>query len=91
MLSQYITTEYRGPGERRGSRILARTSGPNPIRKSYPYDHALGLEDNHHQAAKALADHMGWTGQWLAGSGERGNVYVRIPSGCAATFIVGGQ
>jgi hypothetical protein len=74
---QYIETEYKGPSNTRGSRIIARSSyGRSKVTISY--DPALSTEENHKAAAMALATKLQWHGQWIGGGGERGNVYVRI-------------
>ena len=77
---QYISTEYRGPSNFRGSRIIARTSY-GKARVTVPYDHALTTENNHRAAAQALAKKLNWHGKWVEGGGERGNVYIRLMAG----------
>ena len=74
---QAIETEYRGPTNTRGSRIIARAQAG---RISVPYDHALSVEANHDAAARALVAEWGWFGTWIRGGAAngRGNVYVAI-------------
>lgn len=74
---QFIRTKYHGATNTRGSRIIATTS--SGTRKSFSYDHALNAEANHREAAKMLATNLNWDGQWIAGHGEDGNVYVCMP------------
>lgn len=58
-----ITTKYRGPTDRSGSRIVAkamfaagRTGTPDSKRTTKPWDHSMSNEENHMQAAfKVLA------------------------------------
>src|SRR3990167_677762 len=54
-----ISTQYHGPTNTRGSRIVARDSDNNRISISYPYE--LSGEAVHRKAAEALRDKMGWT------------------------------
>jgi hypothetical protein len=44
------TTRYAGPTDTRGGRVIARhvTTGK---RATVPWDHALGIEENHERAA----------------------------------------
>lgn len=78
-MMQYITTKYHGPTNTRPAKISAVTS--SGLRNTYPYDHELSVEGNHHAAAKAWAERLNWHGQWVAGHGEKGNVYVCVPHG----------
>lgn len=77
-MSQYIKTTYHGATNTKGSRISVVT--PSGLRNSYPYDHALSVEANHNEAAKAWATRLNWPGKWIAGHGEDGNVYVCCPT-----------
>jgi len=63
---QAITTKFRGPTDRTGSRIVATTEGGH--RATVPYDHALRSEEAHKKAAKALMRKMGWRGTLACGS-----------------------
>lgn len=49
---QAIRTQYKGPTNTRGSRILATSHDGRTV---MPYDHALSLEDNHRRAAELHA------------------------------------
>lgn len=50
---QTITTEYKGPTNTKGSRILVKSWLKN---KSVAWDCSLSSEDNHKAAAQALVD-----------------------------------
>ena len=50
---QTITTEYKGPTNTKGSRILVKSWLKN---KSVSWDHALNSEENYKAAAQALVD-----------------------------------
>lgn len=52
---QTITTEYKGPTNTKGSRIMAKSWLKN---KSAAWDHALNSEDNHKAATQALVDEL---------------------------------
>lgn len=86
---QAITTKYLGPTNRRGSRIKA-TCQARSI--TVPCDDRLNSELNHRQAARALADKLGWSGRWIGGGLPNGGyVYLlddsRVP---AETFTING-
>ena len=71
---QAIETEYRGPTNTRGSRIIARAQAG---RISVPYDHALDFVENHYAAARALVVKLGWLGSWVGAQVPNGRfVYV---------------
>lgn len=64
-MRQAIATKYLGPNNYQGARIKA-TADAGSITVSW--DHARNVEDNHTAAALALADKLGWTGNWVGGS-----------------------
>lgn len=72
---QAIVTKYFGPTNVRGSRVKAKAEAGSI---TLHWDDALDVEDNHHRAAKALAEKLGWGGRWFCGGlpGNEGNVYV---------------
>lgn len=76
---QAITTRYIGPTDFRGSRVKASCQARVLI---LPWDHALGIEENHDAAARALVLALGWRGghygAWARGAlpDMSGNVYV---------------
>ena len=73
---QAITTEYFGPTDRRGARVIARAQCGKVV---VCWDHALSVDDNHATAAMALVERMDWDGVWIGGAlpSGTGNVYVR--------------
>lgn len=75
-MRQSISTKYLGATNYRGSRVKARSSSGLSLTVSW--DDALGSDENHTAAARALAAKLGWSGRWVAGgaSDGRGNVYV---------------
>lgn len=77
---QGIETRYHGPTNFRGSRIAARCDAKHMF---VPYDHAVGVTENHEAACKALCSALGWDGHWIGASTARGYVFARyepIPS-----------
>lgn len=76
---QAIETRYFGPTNTRGARIKATTA--SGISRTVPYDHAENSEGAHWQAAKALAEQLGWAGYWAAftiKSNAKGYVFARV-------------
>lgn len=61
-MGQFITTEYRGPTNTKGSRIIAKTA--SGLFKTTAWDYALGVEENHACAAQAMVAKMNWKGSW---------------------------
>jgi hypothetical protein len=61
---QAIRTRYHGPSDFKGSRINAKCEGATV---SMPYNHGLTLQDNHAEAARQLADKLGWVGIYHGG------------------------
>lgn len=85
---QAITTKYLGPTNYRGARVKATCEAGSV---TVSWDHALGSEENHDAACRALALKLGWHGQWLGGDlpNTCGKAYVcvkRIRDGVAAIF-----
>src|SRR6476659_7189825 len=54
---QAITTSFRGPSDKRGSRIVAKCEA---LRISVECDDALSVQDNHAAAALELMRRLGW-------------------------------
>ena len=74
-MQQAIETKFYGPTNSSGSRIVAKAwAGSVKVH----YNHALNPDQNHLQAAKALADKMGWGGLWIGGGGAKGAGYVFV-------------
>ncbi len=72
-MRQAIVTRFLGPTNHRGSRIKA-TADAGSVTTSW--DYALGPEENHTAAAKALAVKFGWKGTWGGGGTKDGYVFV---------------
>lgn len=74
-MRQAIETKYLGPTNHRGSRIKA-TAQAGSVTVSY--DDALGIDENHEKACRALMAKYGWSGGVVGGGSAsgRGNVYV---------------
>ena len=72
-----IITNYHGPTDHRGSRIVAtaNTYGTK-TRILVSYDHSLNCQDNHTEAAMKLAQKIGWHDQWIASDTHDGRGYV---------------
>ncbi|MBV9976758.1 MAG: hypothetical protein JO105_15335 [Hyphomicrobiales bacterium] len=66
---QAIETSYIGPRNHRGSRVMARCLAGS---HSQAWDHSLGVEMNHREAARALITALGWTGEGWQGSWHQG-------------------
>lgn len=71
---QAIETRYLGPTNHRSSRIVARSASGHRIICSW--DDALGVDENHHAAAQALADKLGWRSRLATGA--LANSYVHV-------------
>lgn len=75
---QYIKTRYLPATNHTGSRIKATASNGQTL--TIPYDHALNSDDLHAKAALALAARLGWSGEYAAGAGDDGHVFVPVTS-----------
>lgn len=65
---QAIKTKYHGPTNSKGSRISASCEAG---RIYMPYNHALGLYENHATAAALLIEKLGWGAhQYVGGQFE---------------------
>jgi hypothetical protein len=64
MIRQAIQTKWIGPTNFRGSRIKAKCDA---LTRIYSWDHSLGVEANHIQAAQLLASELEWSGNWFGG------------------------
>lgn len=81
---QAIVTEYLGPTNHRGARIVAKCAAGRTV---VPYEHALSGEAVHRVAVDALRAKLGWTGEhypgrWVAGELPSGSgyAYVYVPT-----------
>lgn len=91
MIFQAIVTKYIGPTDRLGSRVKATASAGT---LTLSWDCALNTDDNHANAAKALAEKFKWAGHWYCGGmpAGNGNVFVSTGGGDAQpAFITRGE
>ncbi len=73
-----IQTKFLGPTNHRGARIKA-VSDAGSLTLSWDYE--LGVQENHHTAAFALAERMGWPTDLIGGTlPGSGYVFVRRPA-----------
>jgi hypothetical protein len=70
---QAIRTRYHGPSNVKGSRIAAKCEGGA---LSMPYNHSLTLQANHAEAARQLAERLGWVGVYHGGYFDRDYYWV---------------
>jgi len=78
-----IETRYVGPGNVRGSRIIA-SDGDNRV--IIPYDHELNSEQAHMKAAQEFMTRMKWNGTLQGGHTKRGMVWVFMDGGLVFTI-----
>ena len=66
-MRQAITTEYKGPTNHRGSRIIVRAQAG---RMTVPWDHALDVAENHRAAAMMFVAKWDWgePSDWVGGA-----------------------
>lgn len=80
---QAITTTYHGATNTKPSKIIAKTASGIKLARSY--EHGWTTEQNHEQAAYALAAKLNWTTEpgTLLGGGlsDSSEVWVMIPRG----------
>lgn len=75
-----IVTKYKGPTNRRGSRIIASDSDGNKV--IFDHSAANSHDEAHANAARALCKKMGWTGKLVNGSlGAGVEVFVFLSDG----------
>jgi hypothetical protein len=72
---QAITTQYRGPTDHRGSRVIASCEAKRIV---VPWDHALDIAANHAAAALQLMDRLGWSEHNALVMGGTGDGYVFV-------------
>ena len=70
---QAIVTKYIGPTNYRGTRISVRCSAGRII---VPWDHSLGIVENHAAAAFTLARKLGWVSSPGQVSGSAAPLYL---------------
>lgn len=86
-MAKAIVTKFHPANARRGSRVSATTEGgKRPHRVSIPFDH--GASDPHVEAARALAEKLGWKGRWVGGGlpDGKGDAFVCVEWGCDLIF-----
>lgn len=85
---QSIITKYHGPGNVRGSRIVATATGG--LRRSYSIDNAMSIDENHKEAAAKFAREFDWSGEWIGGAydDKDAQVFVRRWHDNRDTFTV---
>lgn len=78
-MRQAIVTRFLPPTGPRGSRVTARCAAG---RLTLSWDHALNSDQNHTDAALALAERLGWTypGHGWVGGG--------LPDGAGYAFVL---
>ena len=94
-MSISIVTKFLGPTNHRGSRVSAQVSDygsdmevnsradGRPGRIVIDWDHRYNPAENHRRAAFALANKLGWDGEWIGGDAPRseGWVFVCVRTG----------
>ena len=92
---QAIVTKYHGPTSTQPGRIIATAEAGRVV---HYYDHGRSQDANHDEAARKLADKLGWAGSWYRGGlpERRCNAYVcqgfstlRESEGCAFMTVKG--
>jgi len=73
-MHQAIQTRYLGPTAKLGARVVAECQGGKLVS---PWDHGFGIEANHEEAARDLANKMNWKGR-LVGGGLPGSGYAFV-------------
>lgn len=80
-MRQAIETKYLGPTNHRGARIKATAQAGSVM---LSWDDSKDVDENHLDAAQALAKKFGWyhhkPGKWVGGGNAKGtgNVYVWV-------------
>jgi hypothetical protein len=72
-----IKTQYKGPTDTNGSRIIASDTQGNRI--TIPYDYSVNSDQAHEIAAYALCKKMNWTGKLIGGGLKDCMVWVFLP------------
>ncbi len=81
-MSQAIVTKYIGPTNLKGTRIRVKCQAKSVL---IPWNHALGIEDNHTLAAQTVAESLGWLEKRALAGGAlpdgSGYAFVLLPKG----------
>lgn len=82
-----IITKFIGATNKKQSRVSARCYSRRIV---VNWDWDLEAVENHHAAAKKLAEIVGMDGKWFYAEtfDTSGNVYVRVPSGRSPAFKI---
>jgi hypothetical protein len=75
LIRQAISTKYFGPSNVNGSRVKAQAAAGSI---TLHWDHSLNPEQNHVQAALALAEKLKWDGCYYAGATHNSSGYVFV-------------
>jgi hypothetical protein len=73
-LYQAIETQYRGPTNHRGSRVIATAKAGQ--RLVHHWDYSLGIDGNHYAAAEALRAQLEWPAIKAGGATAKGYAFV---------------
>lgn len=86
-MRQAITTKYLGPTNHRGARIKASAQAGSV---TVSWDHSMSPQQNHVEAARALALVYGWDGVWIGGALPHGTGYAFVlQAACSFGFELG--
>jgi hypothetical protein len=72
---QTILTKYHGPTNTKGARVCAYAFAG---KMCLPLDYSLSTEENHTNAARALALKLGWRGTYRGGSLPNGEGFAYV-------------
>lgn len=74
-MRQVITTKFLAPTETKSDRVKVSCEAGS---KTFPWDYSISMEDNHIEAAIAMARFLNWETSFVVGS--LGSGYVFTPS-----------
>ena len=84
-MRQAISTKFLGPTNSRGARVKASCQAGST---TVEWDHALNPAGNHVRAAKQLAAHWGWRGDWYGGANPNNSGYTFVLVAGGADFNI---
>lgn len=88
-MRQAIVTKHLGPTNTRGSRVKAIADAGHIV---VHWNHRLGVVENHTAAAQALANKLGWLGEWSGGSiPGSGFAFVNADKADTGFFVINGK
>ena len=84
---QAIETKYFGPTNSNPGRVIAKAQAGKLV---HEWDHSLGIGKNHAEAARKLAEKLGWSGLWFGAFNAKGddNVFVYHDQNSEAEFVL---